>query len=168
MRRAIILLPEGKFPISCFGELTYTAKVNSRSVGLPTSIGFYGLTFQLVKANTMPDIVTRSYVEYRNDAYWIEGTRISLDSVVYAFQKGESPESIVQSFPLLTLEQVYGAITFYLANRAQIDAYLTIEEAAFDAMPQPLQTTAPALYDKLSVAKYYSCIYVEGRFDRFR
>jgi len=101
----------------------------------------------------MPDIVTRSYVEYRNDAYWIEGTRISLDSVVYAFQKGESPESIVQSFPLLTLEQVYGAIAFYLANRAQIDAYLTTEEAAFDAMPQPLQTAAPALYDKLIAAK---------------
>ena len=28
----------------------------------------------------------------------------------------------VQSFPLLTLEQVYGAITFYLANRNEIDA----------------------------------------------
>ncbi|MDZ4879013.1 MAG: hypothetical protein CLLPBCKN_008451 [Chroococcidiopsis cubana SAG 39.79] len=101
----------------------------------------------------MPDVVSKSYVEYRNDAYWIEGTRISLDSVVYAFQKGVSPESIVQSFPLLTLEQVYGAIAFYLANRAQIDAYLAAEEAAFDVMPQPLQTAAPALYDKLMAAK---------------
>jgi uncharacterized protein (DUF433 family) len=101
----------------------------------------------------MPDVVSKSYVEYRNDAYWIEGTRISLDSVVYAFQKGVSPESIVQSFPLLSLEQVYGAIAFYLANRAQIDAYLAAEEAAFDVMPQPLQTAAPALYDKLMAAK---------------
>lgn len=101
----------------------------------------------------MPDLVTKSYVEYRNDAYWIERTRISLDSVVYAFQKGESPESIVQSFPLLSLEQVYGAIAFYLANRAHIDAYLAAEEAAFDALPQPLQTVAPALYDKLMAAK---------------
>jgi uncharacterized protein (DUF433 family) len=56
--------------------------------------------------------------------YWIEGTRISLDLIVYAFQKGLSPESIVQSFPLLTLEQVYGAIAFYLANRIEIDGYL--------------------------------------------
>lgn len=101
----------------------------------------------------MPVLAPRSYVEYCKDAYWVEGTRISLDSIVYAFQKGLSPESIVQSFPLLTLEQVYGAITFYLANRAEIDAYLTAEEAAFDAMPQPLQTTDPALYRKLMAAK---------------
>jgi len=65
-----------------------------------------------------------SLYKYRNDAYWVKGTRISLDSIAYAFQQGLSPESIVQSFPLLTLEQVYGAIGFYLANRAGIDAYV--------------------------------------------
>lgn len=70
----------------------------------------------------MSVVVAKSYVEYQNDAYWLKGTRISLDSIVYAFQKGLSPESIVQSFPLLTLEQVYGAIAFYLANRDDIDA----------------------------------------------
>lgn len=57
----------------------------------------------------MPVGIAKSYVEYRNDAYWVEGTRIFLDLIVYAFQKGLSPESIVQAFPLLTLEQVYGA-----------------------------------------------------------
>lgn len=101
----------------------------------------------------MLDVESKSYVEYRNDAYWVKGTRISLDSVVYAFQQGGSPEGIVQSFPLLTLEQVYGAIAFYLANRAEIDAYLADEAAAFDALPQPLQTAAPALYNKLMAAK---------------
>ncbi|QLE54679.1 DUF433 domain-containing protein [Nostoc sp. TCL26-01] len=101
----------------------------------------------------MPVVAAKSYVEYSNHAYWVEGTRISLDSIVYAFQGGLSPESIVQSFELLTLEQVYGAIAFYLANRVEIDAYLAAEEAAFDAMPQPLQTTAPALYNKLISAK---------------
>lgn len=88
----------------------------------------------------------KSYIEYRNDAYWVEGTRISLDSIVYAFRQGLSPESIVQSFPLLTLEQVYGAIAFYLANRTEIDAYLAAEEDAFNAMSQPLMFTDPALY----------------------
>lgn len=101
----------------------------------------------------MPSIVAKSYIEYRNDAYWVKGTRISLDSVVYAFHRGVSPESIVQSFPLLTLEQVYGAIAFYLAHRAEIDAYLAAEEEAFDATPQPLQFSAPELYNKLMAAK---------------
>ena len=101
----------------------------------------------------MPPVVPKIYVEYRKDAYWVEGTRVSLDSIVYAFRQGLSPESIVQSFPLLTLEQIYGAIAFYLANRAEIDAYLAAEESAFEAMPQPLQTTDPALYSKLMAAK---------------
>jgi uncharacterized protein (DUF433 family) len=101
----------------------------------------------------MPVVAVKTYIEYRNDSYWVAGTRISLDSIAYGFQQGLSPESIVQSFPLLTLEQVYGAIAFYLANRAEIDAYLATEEAAFDAMPQPLQTSDPALYNKLMVAK---------------
>ncbi|MDM9380222.1 DUF433 domain-containing protein [Chlorogloeopsis sp. ULAP01] len=101
----------------------------------------------------MPVVAPKSYVEHRSDAYWVAGTRISLDSVVYAFRKELSPESIVQSFPLLTLEQVYGLIAFYLANRPEIDAYLADEEAAFDAMPQPLQITDPALYNKLMAAK---------------
>lgn len=101
----------------------------------------------------MSVVVAKSYVEYQNDAYWLEGTRISLDSIVYAFQRGLSLESIVQSFPLLTLEQVYGAIAFYLANREEIDTYLAAEAVAFETMPQPLQTSNRTLYDKLIKAK---------------
>lgn len=101
----------------------------------------------------MPVVETKVYIEYHNQGYWVIGKRISLDSIVYAFRNGLSPESIVQSFPLLTLEQVYGAIAFYLANRAEIDAYLLEEEAAFDLMPQSLQADDPALYRKLISAK---------------
>ena len=71
----------------------------------------------------MSVVAAKSYVEYLQETYQVAGTRISLDSIVYSFQRGLSPESIVQSFPLLTLEQVYGAIAFYLANHSEIDAY---------------------------------------------
>lgn len=101
----------------------------------------------------MSVIAAKQYVEQRDGGFWIMGSRVSLDSVVYAFKSGLSPESIVQSFPLLTLEQVYGAIAFYLANRNEIDAYLAQEEASFDAMPQPLKTDNPLLYQKLMNAK---------------
>jgi uncharacterized protein (DUF433 family) len=107
---------------------------------------------KLTKNQPMPVVEAKVYVEYRSGGYWIAGSRISLDSIVYAFRNGLSPESIVQSFPLLTLEQVYGAIAFYLANRAEIDTYLLEEEAAFDTMPQPLQAEDPVLYGKLMSA----------------
>lgn len=66
------------------------------------------------------------YVEQRGDGgYWIAGTRVSLDSIVYRFLEGLSPESIqADCFPVLTLEQVYGAITHYLHNWSAVDAYL--------------------------------------------
>lgn len=101
----------------------------------------------------MPVVEAKVYVEYRSGGYWIVGERISLDSIVYAFRNGLTAESIVQSFPLLTLEQVYGAIAFYLANRAEIDTYILEEEAKFDVMPQPLQEDDPALYQKLISVK---------------
>ncbi len=96
------------------------------------------------------------YVEQRDDGYWITGTRISLDSVVYAFQRGASPESIVRSFPLLTLEQVYGSITYYLAHAQEIDAYLRKGEGEFDALRQAardeLRMMKPELYTRLEAA----------------
>lgn len=66
----------------------------------------------------------KDYIEKDEGGYRVAGTRVSLDSVVYAFREGQSPENIVQSFPVLQLEQIYGAITFYLAHRPEIDAYL--------------------------------------------
>ncbi len=104
----------------------------------------------------MPDQTT--YVEQRDDAYWITGTRVSLDSVVYAFLRGAAPESIVRSYPLLTLEQVYGAITYYLAHEQEINAYLRREEAAFAAFREAaraeLQQRNPDLVARLDAARH--------------
>ena len=76
----------------------------------------------------------KRYIEKRDGGFWIADKRISLDSIVYAFRRGQSPESIKRSFPLLTLEEIYGAIAFYLANQAEIDEYLIAEEAEFEKL----------------------------------
>ena len=83
------------------------------------------------------------YITMRDGGYWIGESRVALDSVVYRFLEGLSPESIAESFPVLTLEQVYGAITYYLAYRAMIDAYLQTHDAAYDAFRQQLRTRYP-------------------------
>jgi len=54
--------------------------------------------------------MAREYVEHRKGGYYLIGSRVSLESVVYEFLRGESPEGIVQAFPSLSLEQVFGAI----------------------------------------------------------
>jgi len=68
--------------------------------------------------------MAKEYIEQRDGNYYVVGTRISLDSIVYGFRRGESAETICQNFDLLRLEEVYGAITYYLANQTDLDAYL--------------------------------------------
>jgi uncharacterized protein (DUF433 family) len=97
--------------------------------------------------------MAREYVEKRNGGYYLIGSRVSLDSVVYCFLDGASPESIVDDFPTLSLEQVYGAITFYLANRAAIDAYLTETEKLWDERRKNQPPLPPALRERLERAR---------------
>lgn len=98
-------------------------------------------------------ILTKPYVEYRDAGYWVGPTRISLDSVVYSFLNGKSPESIAQNFPPLSLEEVYGAIAFYLANRELIDTYLQEGEAEFQRLQHRCRKKNPLLYQKLKTAQ---------------
>ena len=44
----------------------------------------------------------------------VAGTRVSLDSVIYAFSEGATPEEIVQAFPTLDLAAIYSVIGYYL------------------------------------------------------
>lgn len=95
----------------------------------------------------------KTYVEQRNGGYYVEGTRVSLDSLVYAFKRGASPESIRRSFPVLTLEQVYGAIAFYLAHERDIDTYLEEAEREGGAQAGEInaraRATRPELFEHL-------------------
>lgn len=93
------------------------------------------------------------YVEQRQGGYWITGTRVSLDSIVYAFLGGQTAESIAQSFPLLRLEQVYGAIAHYLAHREEIDTYLQRARADYEALRQSAREADPMFYKKLVDAR---------------
>lgn len=93
------------------------------------------------------------YVEQRDGAYWIAGTRVSLDSIVYAFVGGQTAESIAQSFPSLSLEQVYGAIAFYLAKRDEVDAHLAKARDDYEVKRQAARDADPAFYQKLADAR---------------
>ena len=78
---------------------------------------------------------------------------MSLDSVVYSFWNGESPETIAQSFPTLTLEQVYGAIAFYLANQELIDEYMKQGEVDYEAKRKAAREADPMFYEKMAEAR---------------
>ncbi|HEV2763526.1 MAG TPA: DUF433 domain-containing protein [Pyrinomonadaceae bacterium] len=91
--------------------------------------------------------MAKDYVEQRDGGYWIAGKRITLASVVYEFRNGAAPESIMRSFPLLTLEEVYGAMTFYLSNQAEADAYLAGREAEFEEQRRRQREDDPEFFE---------------------
>lgn len=93
------------------------------------------------------------YVDYHDGGYWIKGSRVSLDSIVYAFRQGKTAEAIAQSFPVVSLENIRGGIAFYLSHRDQIDTYLEKGELEFDAMRQAAVRANPDLYKKFSNAR---------------
>jgi uncharacterized protein (DUF433 family) len=97
--------------------------------------------------------MAKDYIEERSGAYFIAGTRVSLDSVVYAFLRGESPEGIAESFPVLTLEQILGSLAFYLANREEIDQYLRQGTEDFERLRQQAHQSSPGLYARLTDAR---------------
>lgn len=90
-----------------------------------------------------------NYVTEIDGAYKIAGSRVSLDSVVYDFLSGLSPETIADNYDTLTLGQVYGAITYYLAHRSGVDARLKRNRAKFDALRLQARAAHPLLYQKL-------------------
>lgn len=93
------------------------------------------------------------YVEQHEGVYRVAGSRVSLDSLVCAFWDGKSAETIAQSFPTLTLEQVYGAIAFYLKHRAEIDAYLQQGRRDYEAQRQAAREADPMFYQKMAEAR---------------
>ena len=93
------------------------------------------------------------YIEERNGGYYVAGTRISLDSVVYSFERGDSPEAIQENFPLLKLAQIYAAIAFYLDNREEVQRYLENEERRIQESSIPLKEANPELWNRLQRAK---------------
>lgn len=93
------------------------------------------------------------YIEKRNGGFYVAGTRVSLDSIVYCFKAGDSPETISQNFSSLTLEQVYGAIALYLAHEQEVDSNIREGEAEFNCSVPPLRESRPELHARLERAR---------------
>ncbi|HEX5102668.1 MAG TPA: hypothetical protein VFV87_02585 [Pirellulaceae bacterium] len=74
---------------------------------------------------------------------------VSLDSVVLAYQQGYSAEMIQQLYPALMLEEVYGAIAFYLANQEEVHRYLQRQDSRWQQLRQSAAAQPSAVVARL-------------------
>ena len=66
-------------------------------------------------------------------------TRVTLDSVVVAFQEGATAEEIVHQYPTLDLADVYAVLSYYLRNRDKVETYLQQRQARAEQIRHQLQ-----------------------------
>ncbi len=64
----------------------------------------------------------------------IAGTRVSVQRIAAWYKMGLNAEEIVERMGNLTLAQVYAALTYYHANREEIEAYLMAEKANYERL----------------------------------
>ena len=97
--------------------------------------------------------MSNEYVEVREGGLYAAGSRVSLASIVYAFREGASPETIRQSFPSLSLAQVYGAIAFYLNHPRESEAYLQELKRKWEELERRGQPPSEELQAKIEQAR---------------
>ncbi|MGH9971438.1 MAG: DUF433 domain-containing protein [Pyrinomonadaceae bacterium] len=77
---------------------------------------------QLTFTQTVP------LVQEEDGTVRVTGSRVTLDTLVGAFQKGATAEQIQDSFPSLSLQRIYATIACYLEHQTEVDSYLKLRQ----------------------------------------
>jgi uncharacterized protein (DUF433 family) len=92
----------------------------------------------------------RRYVRVdEHGAMRIGHSRVLLDSIVAGFEQGHSPETLQQQYPTLSLEEVYGAITYYCAHTDAVHTYLKRQDELWGAWRAKSATRSSPVVERL-------------------
>lgn len=106
-------------------------------------------------ARTMMETAVK-YVEETPEGHWqVAGSGVSLESVAYAYRDGLSAEAIAVEFPTLSLEQVHGAIAFYLHHLADVDKYLADQRLSWADLKAKSDEMNSTLLDRVRTAMHH-------------
>ena len=78
---------------------------------------------------------------------------MSLASIIYEYRDGAAAEAIGQNFPTLSLEQIHGAIAFYLGHQEEAEAYLRELERKWETLEGTAEPASPELQQRLDEAR---------------
>jgi len=91
-----------------------------------------------------PPYVESVPIEKDDGMIRVGGTRVTLQTLVYAFRRGDTPEQMGDSFPVLRLADVYAVIAYYLNHLDEIEAYMREQEAWADAVRRENEARFPS------------------------
>jgi uncharacterized protein (DUF433 family) len=83
------------------------------------------------EAEHAPLVIHRDTMPIRIDeggAVRVGKTRVTLETVLYSYKNGDSPEDILDSFSTLQLADIYSVIGYYLRHTEEVEEYLRQSE----------------------------------------
>ena len=89
---------------------------------------------------TIPDAIAIPLRIDEHGVIRVGGTRVTLESVMTLYQRGESPEDIMEAFPTLTLLDIHLVIAYYLQNRDEVEEYLRQTEIRKEEVRKLIQS----------------------------
>lgn len=93
--------------------------------------------------------MSNDYVQERGSGLYVGKSRVSLDSVLYAWREGLTPDAIQKDFPSLRLADIYGAIAYYLDHQEEVDQYLRDTEELWRTQRAASEAAHPEFYAKM-------------------
>jgi uncharacterized protein (DUF433 family) len=85
--------------------------------------------------------MAREIIERRETGFYIVGSRVPIDRIIWEYHNGEDPEAIRAHYPTLSVEQVNGAIAFYHHHKEEVEEAMEQRRRAEDgytaANPNP-------------------------------
>ena len=88
----------------------------------------------------LPTTATVPLLTDHDGAIRVQGTRVTLDSIIAAFRAGATAEEIAQQFPAVALADVYLIIAHYLNHTAEVDSYLFRRQTEAVALKREIET----------------------------
>jgi uncharacterized protein (DUF433 family) len=73
----------------------------------------------------------------------VQGTRVTLDTVVGAFDEGCTAEEILLDYPSLKLADIYAVIAYYLRHREEVGAYLEQRQRKAEEVRRKIERVCP-------------------------
>lgn len=74
----------------------------------------------------------------------VANTRVPLETLMAAFKRGDSPETIHESYDSVPLADIYAVLAYYLHHRAEVEAYLAQRDRQDAATQDQIEAQYPA------------------------
>lgn len=89
------------------------------------------------------------HIEERNGEYFVRDSRVLVQSVVIAWQRGVAPEQIREQFPTISLADIYSVISSYLDHQDALDTHFAETNARNERDRLADQAARPEFYAEM-------------------